>query len=260
MKAVIFAGGFGTRISEESDVRPKPMVEIGDRPILWHIMKMYSNHGITDFIICLGYKGYMIKEYFFNYYRHTSDFKIDLSTGQFEVLSTESENWKITFIETGLSTQTGGRLKKVKDYIGNETFCLTYGDGLADINIREEILFHKSHGKQATVAAVQPPGRFGTLDINSESQVLAFREKHIEETGWINGGFFVLEPSVISLITSDDTIWEKTPLEQLTSMGELVAYKHHGFWKPMDTLREKRELDELCQLSTPPWLVVSENQ
>lgn len=254
MKAVIFAGGLGTRISEESEIRPKPMVEIGGRPILWHIMKMYSNHGITDFVICLGYKGYMIKEYFFNYYRHTSNFTIDLSTGEYEILSTEAEKWTITFIETGLNTQTGGRLKRVRDFVGSETFCLTYGDGVSDINIGDEIKFHKNHGRKATVAAVQPPGRFGTLDLDAGDSVLAFREKHIEETGWINGGFFVLEPEVISLIEGDDTIWEKKPLELLAEQGELVAYKHHGFWKPMDTLREKRELEAMFDSQNTPWL------
>lgn len=257
MKAVIFAGGLGTRISEESDLRPKPMVEIGGRPLLWHIMKMYSNHGVKDFIICLGYKGYMVKEYFYNYYRHTSDFKINLATGDYEVLNSDSEDWSITFIETGLDTQTGGRLKKVKKFIGDETFCLTYGDGVSDINISEEIQFHKSHGKKATVAAVQPPGRFATLSIDASGKVTEFREKHIDEVGWINGGFFVLEPSVIDLIEGDSTIWERRPLEQLAETQELSAYKHFGFWKPMDTLREKRQLEELCLEGNPPWLIHS---
>lgn len=245
MKAVIFAGGLGTRISEESDLRPKPMVEIGGRPILWHIMKMYSNHGVKDFIICLGYKGYMIKEYFYNYYRHTSDFKINLANGDYEVFNTDSEDWTITFIETGLETQTGGRLKRVQKFIGDETFCLTYGDGVSDINISAEIEFHKSHGKKATVAAVQPPGRFATLSIDESSEVTDFREKRTDEVGWINGGFFVLEPQVIDLIKDDSTIWEREPLEILTERGQLAAYKHTGFWKPMDTLREKRELEEI---------------
>lgn len=254
MKAVIFAGGLGTRISEESDLRPKPMVEIGGRPILWHIMKMYSNHGVKDFIICLGYKGYMIKEYFYNYYRHTSDFKINLATGDYEVLNTDSEDWTITFIETGLETQTGGRLKRVRKFIGDETFCLTYGDGVSDINISEEIQFHKSHGKKATVAAVQPPGRFATLSIDEFSDVTDFREKRTDEVGWINGGFFVLEPQVIDLIKDDSTIWEREPLEHLARSGELAAYKHSGFWKPMDTLREKRELEDLWSKNAAHWL------
>jgi glucose-1-phosphate cytidylyltransferase len=215
MKAVIFAGGLGTRISEESDLRPKPMVEIGDRPILWHIMKMYSNHGINEFLICLGYKGYMIKEYFYNYYRHTSDFKINLASGDYEVLNTQTENWTITFIDTGQDTQTGGRLKRVRDYIGNETFCLTYGDGVSDIDISKELEFHKSHGKLATVASVQPPGRFGMLTTDNSGIVTDFREKLQEEVGWINGGFFVLEPSLIDLIESDETVWEREPLESL---------------------------------------------
>ena len=253
MKAVIFAGGLGTRISEESDLRPKPMVEIGGRPILWHIMKMYSRHGVTDFVICLGYKGYMIKEYFYNYYRHTSDFKINLATGDYEVLNTDSENWTITFIETGLETQTGGRLKRVQEYVGNETFCLTYGDGVSDIDISGEILFHKSHGKKATIAAVRPPGRFATLTIDEANKVTEFREKHIDEVGWINGGFFVLEPSVFDLIEGDTTIWEREPLEKLSSEAELAAFKHSGFWKPMDTLREKRELEMLWANNSAPW-------
>ena len=254
MKAVIFAGGLGTRISEESDLRPKPMVEIGDRPILWHIMKMYSNHGINDFVICLGYKGYMIKEYFYNYYRHTSDFKINLATGDYQVLDTQTENWNITFIDTGLDTQTGGRLKRVKDFIGDETFCLTYGDGVSDINISKEIEFHKSHGKLATVAAVQPPGRFGMLTMDETGSVTDFREKRAEEVGWINGGFFVLEPSVIDLISGDSTIWEREPLEHLALTDNLASFRHEGFWQPMDTLREKRILEALVSEKEAPWL------
>jgi glucose-1-phosphate cytidylyltransferase len=254
MKAVIFAGGLGTRISEESDLRPKPMVEIGERPILWHIMKMYSNHGINEFIICLGYKGYMIKEYFFNYYRHTSDFVVDLATGEYEILDTQSEKWKITFIDTGLSTQTGGRLRRVQSHVGDETFCLTYGDGVSDIDITKEIEFHKSHGKLATVAAVQPPGRFGTLSMDDKDSVVDFREKRPEEVGWINGGFFVLEPSVIDLVTSDESVWEREPLETLAKTGNLAAFKHSGFWQPMDTLREKRILESLEVNGKAPWL------
>jgi glucose-1-phosphate cytidylyltransferase len=254
MKAVIFAGGLGTRISEESDLRPKPMVEIGGKPILWHIMKMYSNHGINDFVICLGYKGYMIKEYFFNYYRHTSDFRINLASGDYEVLSTDTENWSITFIETGLETQTGGRLKRVQQHIKDETFCLTYGDGVSNINIAAEIEFHKSHNRLATIASVQPPGRFGLLSISSDSQVTEFREKRPDEVGWINGGFFVLEPSVFDYIQDDSTIWEREPLERLAASGNLMAFKHTGFWQPMDTLREKRLLDEMIANDSAPWL------
>jgi glucose-1-phosphate cytidylyltransferase len=254
MKAVILAGGLGTRISEESDTRPKPMVEIGDRPILWHIMKMYSNHGIKDFIICLGYKGYMIKEYFYNYYRHTSDFKINLATGEYAILNTESEDWTITFVDTGLETQTGGRLKQVAKYLDNETFCMTYGDGVSDIDIGAEITFHKQRGCLATVAAVQPPGRFGSLVLEDDDSITAFQEKPADEMGWINGGFFVLEPQVIELIKDSSTIWEKSPLEQLAQSGQLAAFRHTGFWQPMDTLREKRELDQLAHQGNAPWL------
>jgi glucose-1-phosphate cytidylyltransferase len=254
MKAVILAGGLGTRISEESDTRPKPMVEIGGRPILWHIMKMYSNHGIKDFIICLGYKGYVIKEYFYNYYRHTSDFKINLATGEYEILNTESEDWTITFVDTGLETQTGGRLKQVGKYLDNETFCMTYGDGVSDIDIGAEVAFHKQRGCLATVAAVQPPGRFGSLILKDDDIITAFQEKPADEIGWINGGFFVLEPQVIELIRDSSTIWEKAPLEQLAQSGQLLAFRHTGFWQPMDTLREKRELDQLAQHGNAPWL------
>lgn len=254
MKAVIFAGGLGTRISEESDLRPKPMVEIADRPVLWHIMKMYSNHGINDFIICLGYKGYMIKEYFYNYYRHTSDFHIDLATGEYKILDTQTEGWKITFVDTGLDTQTGGRLKRVQKYIGDETFCLTYGDGVSDIDISKEVEFHRAHGKLATVAAVQPPGRFGILTMDEAGSVTDFREKGAEEVGWINGGFFVLEAAVLNLISGDETIWEREPLELLAKSGNLSSFRHSGFWQPMDTLREKRILESLAADGNAPWL------
>jgi glucose-1-phosphate cytidylyltransferase len=217
-------------------------------------MKMYSNHGINDFVICLGYKGYMIKEYFYNYYRHTSDFKINLATGDYQVIDTQTENWNITFIDTGLDTQTGGRLKRVKNFIGSETFCLTYGDGVSDIDISKEIEFHKSHGRLATVAAVKPPGRFGVLSINDSGAVTDFREKRVEEVGWINGGFFVLEPAVIDLILDDDTIWEREPLEYLASTDNLASFRHEGFWQPMDTLREKRLLEGLTKSGDTPWL------
>lgn len=255
MKAVILAGGLGTRISEESDLRPKPMVEIGGRPILWHIMKMYSNHGIKDFVVCLGYKGYMIKEYFYNYYRHTSDFKINLATGEYEILNTESEDWTITFVDTGLDTQTGGRIKRIQKYVEGETFCLTYGDGVSDINIRAEIEFHKAHGKLATVAAVRPPGRFANLTVDDSCQVSSFREKPEDEVGWINGGFFVLEESVMEMIDGDSTFWEREPLERLTAESELMAFEHKGFWQPMDTLRDKRVLERLCLDDKAPWLM-----
>jgi glucose-1-phosphate cytidylyltransferase len=254
MKAVILAGGLGTRISEESDLRPKPMVEIGGRPIIWHIMKMYANHGVKDFVICLGYKGYVIKEYFFNYYRHTSDFKVNLATGDYEIYNSASEDWTITFVDTGLETQTGGRLKKVRPYLDEETFCLTYGDGVSDIDISEEISFHKKHGKLATVAAVRPPGRFATLKFDSASKVIDFREKHIDEVGWINGGFFVLETGVIDYIEGDSSVWELEPLSNLATSGELVAYKHTGFWQAMDTLREKRILERLHSENKAIWL------
>jgi glucose-1-phosphate cytidylyltransferase len=254
VKAVILAGGLGTRIAEESDLLPKPMVEIGGRPILWHIMKMYSNHGITDFVVCLGYKGYMIKEYFLNYYPHTADLKIDLKNGSQTILSSDSEPWTITLVDTGSETMTGGRLKRVAKYLDNETFCLTYGDGVSDLNIREEIAFHKQHGKLATVASVQPPGRFALLEIEAGGQVSKFEEKRDDEVGWINGGFFVLEPSVLDRIDGDDSIWEREPLEGLTRDGQLVAYKHYGFWQPMDTLREKRLLESLFINDRASWL------
>lgn len=254
MKVAILAGGLGTRISEESDLRPKPMVEIGGKPILWHIMKMYSNHGIDDFVVLLGYKGYMIKEYFYNYYRHTSDFRINLASGEYEILNSDSEEWKITFVDTGLETQTGGRLRRAERYLNDGTFCLTYGDGVSDINISSEVEFHRAHGKLATVAAVQPPGRFGSLIIDDSQSVSAFQEKLNGEVGWINGGFFVLEPSVLELIDADSTVWEKGPLEQLSKDGQLVAYKHTGFWKPMDTLREKRELEKSFR-DGAPWVI-----
>lgn len=254
MKAVILAGGFGTRIAEESDLLPKPMVEIGGRPILWHIMKMYSIHGITDFVVCLGYKGYMIKEYFLNYYAHTADLEIDLKTGSQTVLSSDSEPWSITLVDTGSDTMTGGRLKRVAKYLENETFCLTYGDGVSDINIRAEIEFHYQHGKLATVASVQPPGRFALLEIEENGRVSRFEEKRDDEIGWINGGFFVLEPAVLERIEGDQTIWEREPLESLARDGQLFGYKHDGFWQPMDTLREKRYLESLNSKGTPPWL------
>ncbi len=253
MKAVILAGGLGTRISEESEVRPKPMVEIGGYPIIWHLMKMYAQHGVTEFVICLGYKGYMIKEFFYNYYRHTSDFEVNLATGEHRILNSESENWKITLIDTGAETLTGGRLKRVAEHIGDDTFCLTYGDGLSDVDISAEIAFHKSHGKSATVLAVQPPGRFALLGFEKDGQVRTFEEKRDDEVGWINGGFFVLEPSVLQLIEGDQSIWEREPLVALAESGELMAYSHNGFWQPMDTLREKHLLEALWRSGAAPW-------
>lgn len=253
MKAVILAGGLGTRIAEISDSMPKPMIKIGGYPLLWHIIKTYSRHGIKDFIICLGYKGYVIKEFFSNYHNHMSDIIIDLGTGRQEILNSRSEDWNITLVDTGEHTMTGGRLKRVAEYIGDETFCLTYGDGLADIDISAEITFHKKHGKLATVAAVQPPGRFGVLNIGEDNFVSSFDEKPSNEMGWINGGFFVLEPRVIDYIDGDHISWEREPLENIARDGELAAFYHRGFWQPCDTLREKRILESLCKEGTPPW-------
>jgi len=253
MKAVILAGGLGTRIAEESDYRPKPMVEIGGRPLLWHIMKSYAKHGIRDFIICLGYKGYVIKEYFFNYHRHTANLEISLRSGDVKVLDTQAEDWKITLIDTGQDTMTGGRVKRVRQYLQDETFCLTYGDGLSDIDISTELAFHRSHGKLATIAAVQPPGRFGVLKLGQKSNVSTFEEKPQDEIGWINGGFFILEPSAIDYIESDATSFERAPLANLARDGELMAFQHHGFWQPCDTLRDKRELQSLWDAGKAPW-------
>ena len=229
------------------------MVEIGDRPLLWHVMKIYSYYGINEFVVCLGYKGYVIKEFFFNYYRHTSDLQIDLKSGNLDVLSSQSENWKVTLVDTGAETMTGGRLKRVARYLGNDTFCLTYGDGLADIDIAAEIDFHRQQRKLATVAAVQPPGRFGILDIDNRAIVKKFQEKPVDEIGWINGGFFVLEPKVIDYIEDDATSWEREPLTNLVRDGELAAFHHSGFWKPCDTLRDKRELEALWATGRAPW-------
>ncbi|KAF1008010.1 MAG: Glucose-1-phosphate cytidylyltransferase [Luteibacter sp.] len=253
MKAVILAGGLGTRIAEESDYKPKPMVEIGGRPLLWHIMKSYAKHGVKDFVICLGYKGYVIKEYFFNYYRHTADLEINLRTGETAVLNSQAEDWKITLIDTGQDTMTGGRVKRVREYLGEETFCLTYGDGLSDIDISAELAFHRNHGKLATVAAVQPPGRFGVLNMGASANVTSFEEKPQDEIGWINGGFFVLEPKALDYIAGDDTSFERAPLANLARDGELMAFQHHGFWQPCDTLRDKRELQSLWDADKAPW-------
>jgi len=254
MKAVILAGGLGTRISEETVVRPKPMVEIGGKPILWHIMKLYSYYGINDFIICLGYKGYMIKEYFANYYLHQSDITFDMRNNEMKVHSNHCEPWTVTLVDTGDDTMTGGRLKRVKDYIGGKTFCFTYGDGVSDVNIQELIAFHRKQKTTATMTAVQPPGRFGALEL-SDAYVMSFTEKPKGDGGWINGGFFVLENDVFDLIAGDETIWEKDPLEKLAECRQLSAYKHLGFWHPMDTLRDKNKLEELWGSGNAPWKV-----
>jgi glucose-1-phosphate cytidylyltransferase len=252
MKAVILAGGLGTRISEESYLRPKPMIDIGGKPILWHIMKMYSNYGINDFIICLGYKGYIIKEYFSNYFLHMSDVTFDMRENKIEIHERNVEPWNITLVETGESTMTGGRLRRVAKHIGNETFCFTYGDGVSDINIEAVIRHHKFLGKKATVTAIQPPGRYGALDIAGDI-VHEFQEKPAGDGAWINGGFFVLEPEVIEFIGGDGTVWEQEPLQKLASIGELTAYKHKGFWQAMDTLREKNLLEDLWKSGRAPW-------
>ena len=252
MKAVILAGGVGTRISEESHARPKPMIEIGGKPILWHIMKIYSYGGINDFIVCCGYKGYLIKEYFANYFLHTSDVTFDIVANKMEIHEKHTEPWRVTLIDTGDQTMTGGRLKRVKKYLSNEDFCMTYGDGLSDVNISELIKFHQSHGKSATVTAVQPPGRFGALKL-SGSNVERFQEKPQGDGAFINGGFFVLNPGVLDLIDGDESIWESAPLEALASKGELQAYVHQGFWQAMDTLRDKSYLEDLWATGNAPW-------
>ena len=255
MKAVILAGGLGTRISEETSSRPKPMVEVGGKPILWHIMKIYSAHGVNDFVICCGYKGYMIKEYFANYFLHMSDVTFDMANGNMMKIHQQyAEPWKITLIDTGENTQTGGRLKRVKQYLDQEDFCFTYGDGVSDVDLTKLIAFHKAHGKQATVTAVQPPGRFGALDM-SGTAVKSFIEKPHGDGMYINGGFFVLSPRVIDLIHDDGTLWEKKPLETLANSNQLQAFAHNGFWQPMDTLRDKQHLEELWATGSAPWKV-----
>jgi glucose-1-phosphate cytidylyltransferase len=253
MKAIILAGGLGTRLSEESHLRPKPMIEIGGKPILWHIMKIYSYYGVNDFIICCGYKGYVIKEYFANYYLHTSDVTFDMQNNRMEVHHNQAEPWRVTLIDTGEQSMTGGRLKRVSDYIKDEeAFCFTYGDGLSDVNIGQLIEFHKKHGKMATVTAIAPPGRYGTLS-RSGDLVTSFAEKPHGDGGLINGGFFILSPKVLELIEGDKTSWEWEPMLALTKMGELMAYEHKGFWQAMDTLREKNQLEELWSKGSAPW-------
>ncbi|MFC1771740.1 glucose-1-phosphate cytidylyltransferase [Pseudomonadota bacterium] len=256
MKAVILAGGYGTRISEESSIRPKPMVEIGGRPILWHIMKIYSAYGINDFIICCGYKANVIKEYFANYHLNGSDVSFDLKNDKMKIHSTEVEPWRVHLIDTGDGTMTGGRLKRVRQYIGDEAFCFTYGDGVSSVNVAELIAFHKSHGSLATITAVQPPGRFGAFDLeHGHDKVPAFIEKPEGDGAWINSGFFVLEPGALDYIEGDGTAWEKEPLERLANAGELTAFRHTGYWQPMDTLRDKHVLEELWQTGQAPWKV-----
>lgn len=252
MKAVILAGGVGSRIAEESQTRPKPMLEIGGKPILWHIMKMYSHYGIQDFVICCGYRGYIIKEYFANYFLHMSDVTFDMEKNSMEVHQRNAEPWRVTIVDTGEGTMTGGRLKRVASYIGNKTFCMTYGDGVGDVDINALVASHKKAGKKATVTAVQPPGRFGLLQVESES-VTGFIEKPEGDGGWINGGFFVLEPSVLEMIKGDGTTWEQEPLRGLAAKGELHAYKHRGFWQPMDTMRDRHYLEELWAAGKAPW-------
>ena len=256
MKAVILAGGFGSRLSEETQIKPKPMIEIGGKPILWHIMKIYAAHGINDFIICCGYKGYLIKEYFANYFLHRSDCVFDLKNNQMEVLRNGVEPWKVTLIDTGENTMTGGRLRRVREYIGTETFCFTYGDGVSDIHIGELIAFHRGQQALVTLTATQPPGRFGALTLGStQTRVDGFREKPGGDGTWINGGFFVVEPTAIDYIADDSTVWEREPLEKLAHDGVLAAFKHRGFWQPMDTLRDKMTLEEMWASGHAPWNV-----
>lgn len=251
MKAVILAGGLGTRLSEETSLKPKPMVEIGGRPILWHILKIYSSHGINNFVICAGYKGYMIKEYFANYFLHMSDVTIDMATNTMEVHQKKAEPWRVTIIDTGDDTLTGGRIKRIAPYVDG-TFCCTYGDGVGDIDLTAVIAFHQAGGRKATLTGVQPPGRFGSIEIDGD-RVHSFREKPRGDGSWINGGFFVLEPSVFDEIEDDSTSWERSPLENLAAQRQLGIYKHHGFWRPMDTLRDKQELESLWESGKAPW-------
>ncbi len=256
MQAVILAGGLGTRISEETHLKPKPMIEIGGRPILWHILKIYSSHGINDFIICAGYKGYIIKEYFANYFLHMSDVTFDMSRNSMEVHTRNAEPWRVTVVDTGDETLTGGRLARVKPYLNDQTFCLTYGDGLADIDLTASVAFHRKQDKLATLTAVQPPGRYGALgfDTNNSEIVSSFQEKPVGDGSWINGGFFVLEPKVIEYIKDGDrTTWERQPLDSLAHEGQLSSYRHSGFWHPMDTLRDKTELESLWSSGKAPW-------
>lgn len=252
MKTVILAGGMGTRLNEETDTKPKPMVEIGGKPILWHIMKLYSVYGIKEFIICLGYKGYVIKEYFANYFLHVSNITFDLAENDIKIHEHNAEPWKITLVDTGDNSMTGGRLKRVRSYLGDEDFCFTYGDGLGDVDVKELIKLHKSQGTLATLTAVQPPGRFGALKLD-QNKIIGFQEKPEGDGGWINGGFFVLSPKVIDYIDDDMTVWEGSPMRRLAENRELAAYFHKGFWQPMDTLREKKYLEDLWRSGKAPW-------
>ncbi len=254
MKAVILAGGLGTRISEETSTRPKPMIEIGGKPILWHIMKTYSVHGIHDFVVCCGYKGYLIKEYFANYFLHMSDVTFDIEHNHMEVHQRYAEPWRVTLVATGEDTMTGGRIKRVAQYVGDEDFCCTYGDGVGNVDITRLIEFHKKHGKLMTLTATQPPGRFGVLKL-SGNNILSFHEKPQGDGGWINGGFFVLSPKVIDYIAGDQTIWEREPMDRLASEGQMVAFSHFGFWQPLDTLRDKNYLEDLWKSGNAPWKV-----
>jgi glucose-1-phosphate cytidylyltransferase len=256
MKAVILAGGLGTRLSEETGIKSKPMVEIGGQPILWHIMKIYSSHGINDFVICCGYKGYVIKEYFANYFLHTSNVTFDLRYNQMTVHSGKTEPWKVTLVDTGDSSMTGGRLRRVKEYLGTETFCFTYGDGVSDVDVSALVRFHKQQGLLATLTAVQPPGRFGAITLGDEQSTIAsFQEKPAGDGTWVNGGFFVLEPDVIEFIEGDSTVWEQGPMNKLASLGQLGAHKHFGFWRPMDTLSDKQYLENLWNTNQAPWKI-----
>ena len=261
MKTVILAGGYGTRISEESHVKPKPMVEIGEKPILWHIMKIYSYYGFNDFIICLGYKGYCIKEYFANYFLHESDVTFDFTNHNRKVIHhNTAEPWRVTLVNTGIDTMTGGRVKRVKPYIGNEPFLLTYGDGLADINILELVRYHHSHGKLVTITSTQPIGRFGALDLSEKNQVEGFREKPTGDSSWINAGFFVMQPQIFDYIDSDSTALEREPMQNISRIGQLMAFKHTGFWQSMDTLRDKKLLENLWQSGKAPWKIWDNGQ
>ncbi len=253
MKVIILAGGYGTRLSEETDIKPKPMVEIGGKPILWHIMKIYSSHGFNEFVILLGYKGFIIKEYFSNYFIHQSDMTIDLANNSMEIHHNEIEPWKVTLLDTGLKTFTGGRIKRAKDYIGGDDFLLTYGDGLSDVDIAKTVEFHNSHGKNITMTAVQPAGRYGALDINADNSISSFEEKPKGDGAWINGGFFVCKPEVLNYITDDSTMFEQEPLIGLAAEDQLMSFKHNGFWGSMDTLRDKTNLCQLWDSNQAPW-------
>ena len=255
MKVVILAGGFGTRLEEETHLKPKPMIEIGGRPILWHIMKIYTHYEFNEFIICLGYKGYMIKEFFHNYFLHQSDVAIDIKNNKFIVHQNHCEPWRVSLIDTGLNTMTGGRIKRIQKYVNNETFMLTYGDGVGNVNIEELLKYHKKQSEYATVTAVQPSGRFGVMALDKKDTVIGFQEKPKGGKAWINGGFFVLEPAIFNYIEGDNTMWEREPLENLAKDAQLIAYKHSGFWMCMDTLRDKRELEALWNSGNPPWKI-----